>query len=173
MATSSLTNFVNSVSLEKEEINATNVGHPTVIWREASSGSVVHDREGELGQHHQGRDRVSVCPAVLCLCALASLSLLFDLKRLFHRSTDLLLQAVVVVGKVLALDLGRALFQWASSVVSLPSRAAASLCQAMTADALAGDQWTSGPALWSDSPSRGQPCQIVATVLRCRLEYPR
>ena len=33
-------------------------------------GSVVHDRECKLGQHHEGRDPVSVCPAVLGLRAL-------------------------------------------------------------------------------------------------------
>ena len=86
------------------------------------AGSDVHDREDELGQHHEGHDPVSVCPAVFGLCAFAFLSLLFDLKGLFHRSTNLLLQTVVV-GAVLALDLGRRLFQWVSSVVSVLSRA--------------------------------------------------
>ena len=69
------------------------------------AGSAVRDREVELGQHHEGHD-----PAVFGLCAFAPLSLLFDLNGLFHRSTNLLLQTVVVVGKVLALDLGRRLF---------------------------------------------------------------
>ena len=42
-------------------------------------------------------------PTVLGLCTFPHLSLLFDLKGLFHRSTNLLLQTVVV-GTVLALD---------------------------------------------------------------------
>ena len=87
------------------------------------AGSVLHDRECEPGQHHEGRDPVSVCPAVFGLCALASLSLLFDLKGMFHRSTNLLLQVVVVVGKVLALDFGRSLSSGRSSAPSSPSGA--------------------------------------------------
>ena len=58
------------------------------------AGSAVHDREDELGQRHEDHDPVSVCPAVFVLCAFARLSLLFDLKGLFHHSTNLLLQNV-------------------------------------------------------------------------------
>ena len=65
-----------------------------------------------------------------------------------------LLQAVVVVRKVLALDLGRWGHQFFFFAVS---SAAASLCHAMTAEASAGDHWTSGRASGSDSPSNGQP----------------
>ena len=49
------------------------------------SGSTVRDRDGELGQHHEGRDPVSICPAFLGPCAFAPISLLPDLNCLSHR----------------------------------------------------------------------------------------
>ena len=57
----------------------------------------------------KSRDLVSVCSAAFGLCAIASLLLLLDLKGLQHCGTNLLLQTVVIVGKVLALDLWRSL----------------------------------------------------------------
>ena len=75
----------------------------------------------------------SVCPAFFGLCAFASLSLLLELNGLFHRSTNVLLQ-VVVVGKVLALD---AFLMGVISCFFAVSSAAASLCHAMTAEASA------------------------------------
>ena len=102
------------------------------------AGSVVHDRERELDQHHAGRDPVSVCPAVFGLCTPASLSLLFDLKGMLHRSTYLLLQVVVVVGRFSLLTLGVPFPVGVISCFFAVASAAASLCQAMTAEASAG-----------------------------------
>ena len=39
------------------------------------AGTAVHGREGELSQHHEGRDPVSVFPAFFGPCACALLSL--------------------------------------------------------------------------------------------------
>ena len=72
------------------------------------AGSVVHDREADLGQHQEDRDPVSVCLAILGLCAPASLSQLFGLGATFHRGASLLSYVVVVVaGAIHALVLGR------------------------------------------------------------------
>ena len=62
-------------------------------------GPVEQSRGDDLGDLH---DPVSVCPAVFGFCALASLSLLFDLNGLLRRATNLFLQVVVVIRKVLA-----------------------------------------------------------------------
>ena len=66
------------------------------------AGTAVHGSEDELGNLHGDRGPVSV------LCAFDPLSWLFRLKGLFHCGTILLLQTVVV-GRELALDLGRCL----------------------------------------------------------------
>ena len=79
MAISSLTNFVNSVSLEKEDSNA-----KKNITTRFGLGNGVHGHEGALGIHDHGRDLVSARSAVFGLCAFAPLSLLFCLKGLLH-----------------------------------------------------------------------------------------
>ena len=56
------------------------------------AGTVVHDHE--------------FSPPSLAFCAFAALALLLDLSGLFHHNANLLLRAVVV-GEVLAVDLGR------------------------------------------------------------------
>ena len=80
MAISSLTNFANSVSQENEGINPKKCAAHFDV-----AGSAERGREDELGQDHEGRDPVSVSPAVFGLCALAPLSLLPDLNDLSHR----------------------------------------------------------------------------------------
>ena len=94
MAISSQTNFVNSFSLQKEDINAKNMGHHFNV-----AGTVQHRREGELGELQRDRDPVSIYPAFFALCTFAALALLLDLNGSFHRSANLLLRAVVAVGK--------------------------------------------------------------------------
>ena len=105
----------------------------------------MRDRKGELGQFHEGRDPVSVCPAVFGLCALASLSLLFRLKGLLYHGANLLLQIVVVVGREL--------------VIALP--------------VFGGRPMDVGLGVgFGQSEQRPTPHQIVAIVLRSRFEYP-
>ena len=80
-----------------------NTGHSDL------AGSVVHDREAEMVQHHEDPDPVSVWLASSGLCGPSSIFLRFDLSGMFHRGTSLFSQvvAVVVVGEVVALGLGR------------------------------------------------------------------
>ena len=85
-------------------------------------GSSVSDLESDLGQHQEGRDLVSICPAVFGLRALDSLSLLPDLNGLSRRG-DVWSSA----------GLGQPEQRLIPCVASLLSRAQPHPCAAMTA----------------------------------------
>ena len=145
MAISSLTNFLNSVSLEKEDNNA----KKTWAIHLDVAGTVENSREDELGLLREDHDPVSLCPAFFALCTFAVLPLLLDLNGSFHSGAYLFLRAT------------RCWFL----IWGVASAAGDLACLAMTHEATTGVRWASGRALGTDSPSSGQPCQVVATAV--------
>ena len=115
-------------------------------------GTVEHGREDGLGDLHGDRDPVSVCPAVFGLHA-------FDRVLVVSLEGAGFTAARICFCKFSSSSEGRTLLTWSVafptgviSCFSADSSAAASLCQAMTTEASAGDHWTSGRASGSDSP---------------------
>ena len=90
--------------------------------------SVVHDREAELAQHHEGRDPVSVSLVSTGLCVLDSLFLRFSLNGFFHRAASQLAQDVVVVAERDSRPWLGAFSQWAPLVAPSTSPAHPPLC---------------------------------------------
>ena len=145
VAISSLTNFVNSVSLEKEDINAKNKGHP--LWCRGNCRARSRGRAGPAPRRSRPSQNL---PSLLRPLRLCSPVLVAWLEWLVSSQ-----------GRLVERQAGTARAK-ANSVRCFfaASRAAASLCHAMNAEASAGGQWTSGGRT------------VRATVLCRRLEHP-